>query len=79
MIKALSVGTLGLWITVPRAHHIVLFILSVIHTPTSWLASRQLARCFMIFNQLGMSQLGTFQLVCNLIVFSTASWEYSSW
>ena len=27
-----------------RAHHNVLFILSVIHRPTSWLASRQLAR-----------------------------------
>ena len=53
-----------------RAHHDVLFILSVIHRPTSWLATRQPARCFMIFNQ-----LGTFQLVSNLIVFSTApSW-----
>ena len=57
-----------------RARHNVLFILSVIHQPTSWLASRQLTRCFMISNQLGASllvtsycflcsQLGVFQLV----------------
>ena len=61
-----------------RAHHNALFILSVIHRSTSWLAFCHLARCFTISNQLGVSQQRTFQLVCNLIVFSTATWEYSS-
>ena len=56
-----------------RPHHDVLFIFSVIHRPC------QLARCFMISNQLSVSQLGTFQLVCNLIILSKASWECSRW
>ena len=77
--SSMVVVTVVFLTTFYHQEHTTMCLKSVIHRPSSWLASCQLERCFMISNQLGVSQLGTFQLVCNLIVFSSASWEYSSW